>query len=174
MSAKHYQVVDDIKVSEFHYVPLYRVANVDHGFFGIIFTFLRSHRRLHRRLSVFHTFPLLLIVRIPQIIFLSAHKSHPVSLVHIWWHFLCCWHPWLKGERPDRHHLWTETCPLHVQPLLFMPQTTNSESIKQRIIWLANQQNWKPIRNHVQRSTRVGAIDTTCRILQCNSSSGVQ
>jgi hypothetical protein len=30
MSAKHYQVVDDIKVSEFQYVPLYRVANVDH------------------------------------------------------------------------------------------------------------------------------------------------
>jgi hypothetical protein len=39
-----------------------------------------------------------------------------------------------QGERPDRHHLWTETCQLHVQPLLFMPQTTNSESIKQRII----------------------------------------
>ena len=46
-----------------------------------------------------------------------------------------------------------------------MPQTTNSESIKQQIIWLANQQNWKSIRNHVQRSTRVGAIDAMCRIL---------
>ena len=54
---------------------------------------------------------------------------------------------------------------LHVQPLLFILQTTNSESIKQRIIWLANRQNWKPIRNRVQRSTRVGAIDATCRIL---------
>jgi hypothetical protein len=51
------------------------------------------------------------------------------------------------------------------QPLLFMPQTTNFESIKQRIIWLANRQNWKSIRNHVQRSTRIGAIDATCRIL---------
>jgi hypothetical protein len=54
---------------------------------------------------------------------------------------------------------------LHVQPLLFILQTTNSESIKQRIIWLANRQNWKPIRNRVQRSTQVGAIDATCRIL---------
>jgi hypothetical protein len=27
--------------------------------------------------------------------------------------------------------LLVETCPLHVQPLSFMPQTTNSESIKQ-------------------------------------------
>jgi hypothetical protein len=92
---------------------------------------------------------------------------------------LCCWHPWLQGERPYRHHLWTETCLLHVQPLLFLSQTTNSGYIKQRFIWLANRQNWKPIRNRVQRSTRVGAIDATCRIFhsaivhrECNRSTG--
>jgi hypothetical protein len=37
-------------------------------------------------------------------------------------------------DTPPYGHLWTETCPFHVQPLLFMPQMTNSESIKQRII----------------------------------------
>jgi hypothetical protein len=58
MSAKHYQVVDDIKVSEFQYVPLYRVANADHGFFGIIFIFLGRLRHkqqwLHMKWTGFH------------------------------------------------------------------------------------------------------------------------